>query len=478
MNQIHSALLKFSLFTSSLLFSEAIFSKNINAKPNNFSYAPACESVQPQSQLLRLVQEKIESRTQNSQEDTDETLRLFWEKVEKNGTPYIENLDNQYSRVIFLWRGAKHNARLIGGPSHDHEWLTRLKNTDIWFKEFIVDNQFIGSYRYAIDISNLDGYLSHYCPQLDPSKSETRAQRRAILDVQQLDPLNTQTYLDDPNQYPLRNENILKMHHVPEFIEHRQYHFNMPLDLKMKTHSSEILKNQRKVEIYTSQRLDQNQAYITLIFFDGQQYSKLINIPKVLEIMVNQGKLPPVQAIFINHPNELRSQELTPNSKFSQYFSQEFLPWLDQILQHERQSQSTAIIGSSLGGLSATYLALKNPDQISHVIPLSGSFWWQRTTTDLPNGISHMIRNMTKSGESNKKQSWYISANNYETSEHENGLSILNSSPFVAEDLKRAGHDVTYKQYIGGHTYAIWQVSLQEALLHFFADSVTLKTKL
>jgi Domain of unknown function (DUF3327). len=102
------------------------------------------------------------------------------------GTPIIENYDEQHSRIVFLWKGAQHNVRLIGGPSNDHEWLTRLPNTDIWFKESIIDHRYIGSYSFAVDLPNLEGYLSNYCPHLNPKLKESRTQRRAVIQVQRL----------------------------------------------------------------------------------------------------------------------------------------------------------------------------------------------------------------------------------------------------------------------------------------------------
>ena len=126
-------------------------------------YAQPCEEILPQSEQLKSIQNKIAQ----SPQERKKYLNQFWDHVKGIGTPLIEPIDQHNSRMIFLWRGAEHNVRLIGGPSNDHEWLTRLPDTDIWFKEAIVDNRFIGSYSFAIDSPNLDGYLSHYCPQLN-----------------------------------------------------------------------------------------------------------------------------------------------------------------------------------------------------------------------------------------------------------------------------------------------------------------------
>lgn len=44
---------------------------------------------------------------------------------------------------------------------------------------------------------------------------------------------------------------------------------------------------------------------------------------------------------------------------------------------------------------------------------------------------------------------------------------MLETSPIVAQDLKSQAHEVTEKSYIGGHSYAIWQVIVQDAFIKF-----------
>ena len=67
------------------------------------------------------------------------------------------------------------------------------------------------------------------------------------------------------------------------------------------------------------------------------------------------------------------------------------LPFIDQKLPNRDRSK-TVILGSSLGGLSSAYMAMQFPQQISHVVPLSGSFWWQKDSQDLANSMSKIIR--------------------------------------------------------------------------------------
>ena len=428
----------------------------------HFPFAAACEDVKAQSQILLNLQHQL---NQNPKQHA-QILEDFWKRVELIGTPIIENYDEKHDRIIFLWKGAQHNVRLIGGPSNDHEWLTRLPNTDIWFKESIIDHRYIGSYSFAVDLPNLEGYLSNYCPHLNPKLKESRMQRRAVIQVQRIDPFNKKTYLASDDTSGLRNENLVALKDAPPFIDPKQYQNVKQPQLQEFVLDSKILNNSRKIQIYQS-KAKKNQSYITAIFFDGQQYNELLNVPKALDILVEQGQLPPIQVIFVYPPNDQeRPKELTPNAKFSAFFSDELMPWIQKNAPAKVDSKKTVLLGSSLGGLSSAYLALENPNQISHVVPLSGSFWWQNEATDLPNGMSKIIRDKT----SQPKQHWFITANSYESSRNNNELSILETSPIVAADLKNKGHDVHYKSYIGGHSYAVWQVALQDALKHFFAQ--------
>ncbi|KYQ72908.1 alpha/beta hydrolase-fold protein [Acinetobacter pragensis] len=467
----------------------------------NLSYAAPCEAIKPQSPRLMQLQSKINAHPQQ----TAKIIEEFWHAAAQQGTPWIEQLDDKTSRVIFLWRGAQQNVRLIGGPSNDHEWLTRIPKTDIWFKEAIVSNQFIGSYSFAVDLPNVEGYLSHYCPHLDSSLKESRAQRRTVLQVQKLDPYNPHRYLPLNDTSGLRNENYATLKDAPKFINPQDYADTPDPEVKTYTLDSKGLKNQRSIQIYQSKSKNSQQDYITAIFFDGKQYADLLQVPKALDILVEQGKLPPIQAVFVSAPNDAerpkeltpnpefkaldilveqgklppiqavfvsapndaeRPKELTPNPEFKAFFGQELLPWIDQHLPNKRNKKKTVLLGSSLGGLSSAYLALQYPKEISHAVPLSGSFWWQADQVDKPNGMSKIIRSQKTSPE----QHWFISANSYESSRNNNDLSILETAPIVAADLKAQGHDVTYKSYAGGHSYAVWQVALQDALRHFFAD--------
>lgn len=119
------------------------YADSINFKDQSFIYVLPCEAVKPESDLLSHLSKQLEILPKNQR---GQLIEQFWQSIETSQTPIVEKLNDDSSRVIYLWRGAEYNVRLVGGPSNDHEWLTRIPNTDIWFKEAIVKNDFIGMY--------------------------------------------------------------------------------------------------------------------------------------------------------------------------------------------------------------------------------------------------------------------------------------------------------------------------------------------
>ncbi|MDS9468831.1 DUF3327 domain-containing protein [Paracoccus sp. MBLB3053] len=101
----------------------------------------------------------------------------FRAEMERAGTPLVEPLDDGQAIVTFLWRGARRNVRLLGGPSNHHERLERLGNSDVWFKSFLVPDCLRQSYR-------------RLAPDVPELPFNARARRVAILATAESDPLN------------------------------------------------------------------------------------------------------------------------------------------------------------------------------------------------------------------------------------------------------------------------------------------------
>ena len=73
----------------------------------------------------------------------------------------------------------KKNVYLLGSPDGNHDPLTHLANSDIWYRSYIVPNDTLMQYKLAPDVPVIEN-------------SAPFEQRRAILTTAQADPFNSQ----------------------------------------------------------------------------------------------------------------------------------------------------------------------------------------------------------------------------------------------------------------------------------------------
>lgn len=384
------------------------------------------ENPQPQSPRLQAVAEKRLSVAQ------------FWTQTAAEGTPLIEPLDAGHSLLTFLYRGAQHNVTILGAPSPQHEKLARLPGTDIWYNSYRVANDLILSYEIAADVPELPPD-----PTLDETDNRQR-QRRAIL----------ATIAPDPhNRRPFLHASLVTLPDAPALPGAGQ---NAQGRLQTHTFTSAILNNQRDLWIYQTPGAQQNPVILYLL--DGETYRHLI--PPILDALVSAQRIPPVTLILIG--NHQRNTELPANPDFADMIAEELIPFVSATTGLPAQPERTAIAGSSYGGLAAAYIASRHPRHISRVIPLSGSFWWHPENSAPHNAIArHYAQNP------GIPLHWHISAGSYETST-ERGTGILESSRELARTLEKAGHHVQYREYHGGHDYALWRIALADALTALF----------
>lgn len=440
--------------TQTLTITAQLTEHAINTPP------PVCENAQAQSKLLKALQTRLEANPSA----TNKVLQTFWQDIRSKQTPIIEPINQHTQRIIYLWRGAKHNVRLLGGPSNDHDWLQRLPNSDVWYKEYVVNTDYQGSYVFAVDVPNLGEQMKDGC--LWQQQKESRAQRLAILSVLQLDPHNPHTLIPVNQAHTQRNENLF----IPTIKRQQTTQKHSPSfngSLTHKIFTSERLKNQRHVSFYQPNVSPSIQkALPTLVFLDGEAYTETVNVPHLFDQLISEYKIPPVQAVFIHNPSSAaRQQELPPNPLFNDMMRHELMPWLSQQLNRPVNRDETIVIGSSYGGLAAANLGLQMPEYFSHVVALSGSFWWHPPEAQLPEQANYLAWSIKKHSPHTKTK-WFLSANSHETGRDGKHDGILETTKQLRDALSGQHQDVVMREYSGGHNYQVWQTALQDALLH------------
>lgn len=153
------------------------------------------------------------------------------------------------------------------------------------------------------------------------------------------------------------------------------------------------LGNQRPLTIYLPPDYHQSTAvYGSLYVNDGQDVASL-QLRHTLATLLSRGQIKPIVVVAIP-TNEARLQEygtaVAANAQglgreaaaYGRFVSQEVVPYVQAHYRVKREAAHTAVLGASLGGLSAFDLAWNYPDLFGIVGVMSGSFWWRASSTE------------------------------------------------------------------------------------------------
>lgn len=229
-----------------------------------------------------------------------------------------------------------------------------------------------------------------------------------------------------------------------------------------------------------------NHSYPTLYVNDGQDREAL-NLHHTLARLQAKNKISPLVVIAIP-TNENRLHEygtaVSPNAQglgsqaaaYTRFVCDELMPLIRQQFRVCSEATQTAILGASLGGLSAFDIAWNHPDRFGIVGVMSGSFWWRAAADDdddeniTPNAL--IVHEMVRQGFTHPGQRfWFEAGTRDEVSDRDNNgvIDAIQDTLELIEALEakgyRRGYDIQYVEVIGGrHNYHTWSQVLPQFL--------------
>lgn len=231
------------------------------------------------------------------------------------------------------------------------------------------------------------------------------------------------------------------------------------------SHASRRLGNARRLWFYQSPNPYKRQP-IWLYLLDGEVWQGRMDMAGILDRLYSDGRLPPIIALFIANPDHsTRAEELVPNAAFADMFVNELIPLVAQKTGEAPVPARSVIAGASYGGLAAAYIAHRYPMHVGNVISMSGSFWWHPKNSPRQNYIARLY-----ASDNAPTLRWHISAGRYETARNAAEDGILDTSRALADVLRQRGHHVVWREYNGGHDYALWENALPDGLLALFGQ--------
>lgn len=159
---------------------------------------------------------------------------------------------------------------------------------------------------------------------------------------------------------------------------------------------SRYLERDRTVVVYLPPRYEEQSAdrYPVLYLHDGQNvfdratsFGEEWHVDESAEALIRAGSIEPLIVVGIYNTGEHRLDEYTPTplpddgggghaDDYGRMLVEELKPFIDATYKTLPSAASTAIGGSSLGGLLTMHLGLRYPTAFGRLAVLSPAVWW------------------------------------------------------------------------------------------------------
>lgn len=406
-----------------------------------------------QASLETLASPRLAALQKELEAGNRTALENFWQGVAKQGAPLVEPVKgkSRYVWLTFLWR-AKEEIKNVVVWSDLGNWrdlatlqMTRMADTDLWYKTYRVRDDARFPYRLSVNDS------------LIPFYTEARAKQPTKF---QSDPLNPRQYdFFKPTIYSVVELRaapslalITRPPDVPKSQGGRIDHF-----------TSSILNNEHRVWIYTPPGYKaEGKPYNLLLLFDGSGYVSLIPAPVVLDNLLAKKLIPPTVALLVDSGSgEARDRELTCNPQFAEFITKELLPWIRERYHVTTDPSQTVVGGASFGGLAAACVAMKHPEIFGNVLAQSGSFWWKPENEEK---YEWLTRQFVASPKLPIRFHLQIGLLENLSTARAGSPTMLVASRHLRDVLKAKGYSVQLQEINGGHDFFNWQAGLADGL--------------
>jgi enterochelin esterase family protein len=208
---------------------------------------------------------------------------------------------------------------------------------------------------------------------------------------------------------------------------------------------SQWLRNPRHVSVYLPPDYDSDphQIFPSLYVHDGSEYLTRAKLATVVDNLLHDRAILPLIVVMVDPVD--RVHEYQANEDYAQFTEHELIPQIDRRYRTPAQREARGVMGASLGGLMATYLALSRPHLFAQVGGQSSAlFLEQEKLLALGEGLSARTR-------------FYFDVGTYEP-------QFLPAHKQLVPLLEAKGCPCFFQELAGGHNWTSWRAHLKDLL--------------
>jgi enterochelin esterase-like enzyme len=250
---------------------------------------------------------------------------------------------------------------------------------------------------------------------------------------------------------------------------------------------SRLLGESRIIDVFLPRNYDRDtsRTYPVIYANDGQDM-EAVGLALALDSLQRTGRMAPVIVVAVHATDRVEdygtayitnAQGLGGRAdRYTQFLLVELMTLVESRYRVARGPASTAVMGWSLGGLSAFDLAWRTPERFGAVGVFSGSFWWRSddSSVEARQASRIMHRRVRETPGRPELRMWFESGQHDESSDRDgNGTidSVQDTEELIGE-LERKGYhrgsDVVHLTVMGGHDLPTWSRVLPEWLVWAF----------
>jgi enterochelin esterase-like enzyme len=220
--------------------------------------------------------------------------------------------------------------------------------------------------------------------------------------------------------------------------------------------TSTTLGYQVSYSIYLPPNYKSNEVYPVMYVTDGYEYlhDRMGNITTTINNLIHLKKIKPLIAVFIDHrapadrSNNRRMRELAMNEKFLSFVTTELIPKVEKQYTVSTDPAQRAIIGTSMGGLTAAYFAFSKPDVFGLAGIQSPAFWFKPEIYTVCDNPDHPpVKTFMTTGKIN------------DTEEGARKMKDI---------LAKNTCTYEYREVNQGHSWGNWRDLIDDMLIYFF----------
>lgn len=178
-----------------------------------------------------------------------------------------------------------------------------------------------------------------------------------------------------------------------------------------------------------------------LVVFDGQDYLQRGRLVRIVDNLIAEKRIRPINMALVDHANQARFVEYNCSDATVRFLERIIFPLAGEHLDLVDDPSLNGVLGASMGGLMALYAALRAPKHFGRVLSQSGAFFL--AYDDFESVIYDVVRH------AEARPAIWMDVGGYER--------LVETNRAMYDLLIERGHNVTYREYHGGHNYASWR---------------------